>query len=119
MENLFYLSHAVSVPQRDIDAGLVTVTKHSAGKVFDGSKHLSGKGIAIHCFEGKEQPRNICTSSFYRGKWFYIADNDLNSKSTFMFLNQWVNLQSGNSTALTPTLVISAHYEAYFVDLSN
>ncbi|MDR0678363.1 MAG: hypothetical protein LBF44_02395 [Holosporaceae bacterium] len=106
IEILFYLSHAVCVPQTDIDAGLVTVTKDSAGKIFDWSKNLSGKWISIHCFEGREQPKNAFVSIFYRGKWFYIADNDLNSKSTFMFLNQLFNLQSGNSTAPAPTLVI-------------
>ncbi|NQZ59565.1 MAG: hypothetical protein HRT88_19110 [Lentisphaeraceae bacterium] len=33
----------------------------------------------------------------YRGKWFYIEDNDLNSKSTFSLLMQLYSLQSGEN----------------------
>jgi hypothetical protein len=30
----------------------------------------------------------------YRGQWFYLADNDLESKSTFMLLTQLFHLQA-------------------------
>ncbi|MDR2812719.1 MAG: hypothetical protein LBB05_02975 [Puniceicoccales bacterium] len=109
MEVFFYLSHAVNVPQKDIDAGLVTITKGCNGKIFDWTQCLSGKWITINCTESRERPKDAFVSIFYRGKWFYIADNDLNSKSTFMFLNYLFNLQSGNSMASVPTLTISAN----------
>jgi len=32
----------------------------------------------------------------YRGRWWYIADSDLDSKSTFAFLSQSLELQSGD-----------------------
>ncbi|MDR2201127.1 MAG: hypothetical protein LBN94_03400, partial [Puniceicoccales bacterium] len=85
MEVFFYLSHAIDVPSKDIEEGLVTETRDEEGEVFDWSKHASGKWISIHFSESKERPRNAFTAIFYRNKWFYIADNDLNSKSTFMF----------------------------------
>ncbi|MDR1906854.1 MAG: hypothetical protein LBQ03_01385 [Puniceicoccales bacterium] len=109
MEVLFYLSHAVNVPQKDIDVGLVTETKDESGEIFDWSQYLSGEWITVDCSEARERPQNAFVSIFYRGKWFYIADNDLNAKSTFMFLNYLFNLQSGNSMASVPALVISTN----------
>ncbi|MDR1303240.1 MAG: hypothetical protein LBJ81_01315 [Puniceicoccales bacterium] len=107
MEMLFYLSHAVDVPQTDIDAGLVTLTKDEEGEVFDWSQSLSGEWIAIH--HAEQQPQNAFVSISYNGKWFYIADNDLNAKSTFMFLNYLLNLLSGNPKSIAPIMTISAN----------
>jgi hypothetical protein len=109
MEVLSYLSHAVNVPQKDIEAGLVTTTKDRYGEIFDWTQHLSGQWIAIDCTEGRNRPKNASVSVFYRGKWFFIADNDLNSKSTLMFLNYLFNLQSGNPLAFIPTFAVSTN----------
>jgi hypothetical protein len=109
IEVLFYLSHAVDVPFHDIETGLVTETKDENGAVFHWNQHLSGKWIAIHCAEAKARPENAFVSIFYRGKWFYIADNDLNSKSTFLFISYLFNLQAGDSMAVVPTLSLSAN----------
>ncbi|MDR0418462.1 MAG: hypothetical protein LBH08_03455 [Puniceicoccales bacterium] len=107
MEVLFYLSHAVYVPQKDIDAGLVTVTKDDTGEIFDWHKDLTGEWINIHCCEERERPQNAYVSVFYRGTWFYIRDNDLNSKSTFMLLNHLLNLQSEKLAQFAPILAVS------------
>jgi hypothetical protein len=109
MEVLFYLSHAVDVPQKDIDAGLVTETRDHSGEIFNWSQHLSGEWITISCSEGRERPQNAFVSVFHRGKWFFIPDNDLNSKSTFMLLNYLFNLQSGNPLTFVPTLTVAAN----------
>jgi hypothetical protein len=109
MEILFYLSHAVCVPPKDIAAGLVTETKDKDGKIFDWSRSLSGKLVAIDYHEGKDRPSNAFVSVFYREKWFYIADNNLNAKSTFMLLNHLFNLQAGNSMASVPMLTVLAN----------
>jgi hypothetical protein len=105
MEVLFYLSHAVAVPQKDIDAGLVTVTRDGQGEIFDWSQSLSGKWITID--HSEQRPKNASVSVFYRGKWFFIADNNLNAKSTFMFLNFLFNLQSGNAKVVAPVLTFA------------
>jgi hypothetical protein len=107
MEVLSYLSHAVKVPQKDIDAGLVAETRDQYGAIFDWTQYLSGEWIAINCSESQECPKDAFVSIFYRKKWFFIADNDLNSKSTFMFLNYLFNLQSGNPMAFVPTLTVA------------
>ncbi|MDR3317616.1 MAG: hypothetical protein LBS71_02310 [Puniceicoccales bacterium] len=109
MEVLFYLSHAVCVPEKDIEAGLVTETEDETGEIFDWSENLSGEWIAINYSEGKDRPVGAFVSVFYRGKWFYITDNNLNAKSTFMFLTYLFNLQSGDSMAAVPMLTLSAN----------
>ena len=44
---LFYLSHAVEVPQADIDKGLVTVTKYEDGQEFDW-RWVTGDLLQVH-----------------------------------------------------------------------
>ena len=96
-EMLFYLSHAVEVPQSHIDKGLVTVTKNDDGTVFDW-KELSGDLLNVKSSKGPFPPQNAYVSVKYRDTWFYIEDNDLNSKSTFALLIQLYDLQSGDSS---------------------
>lgn len=36
--------------------------------------------------------------------WFYIADNDLNSKTTFTLLSFLFNLQAANKSGANPVL---------------
>jgi hypothetical protein len=107
MEVLFYLSHAVSVPQADIATGLVMETKDENGEIFDWRDSLSGEWMTINYSETQERPKNAFVSVFYRGKWFFIADNDLNTKSTFMFLNFLFSWQSGRPAGLQPVLTMS------------
>ncbi|MDR1458555.1 MAG: hypothetical protein LBI37_03485 [Puniceicoccales bacterium] len=105
MEVLFYLSHAIEVPDEDIDAGLVTSTSDENGEIFDWANNMSGQWLRIHCSD--EKPTGAFVSIKYRGSWFHINDNDLNSKSTFMLLGYLFNLQSGNSTRTTaPVLTL-------------
>lgn len=104
---LFYLSHAVEAPQEDIDKGLVMTTVDSDGNVFDWSKNASGTLLHVKC--SKDYPHNAFIRTYYRGKWFYIEDDDLHSKSTFMFISYLFNLQTGESSAraVAPVLTIS------------
>jgi hypothetical protein len=43
---------------------------------------------------------------FYRGTYFYIADDDLDSKSTFLLLTQLISLNVAPATA-APALSFS------------
>ncbi len=105
---LFYLSHAVEVPQKDINKGLVMTTVDADGNVFDWTKNASGTMLKIKC--SKTCPLDAFIKTRYRGKWFYIDDNDLHSKSTFMFISYLFNLQAGefSAHAVAPVLTIPA-----------
>jgi hypothetical protein len=100
---MFYLSQAVEVSREDIMQGKVTQTKTSAGNIFDWDE-VTGDLLKIHSV-----PENPETNSMvinYRGKWFYIDDSDLSSKSTFSLLSQIFSLQAGNIKDNAPLLTL-------------
>ena len=109
IEILFFVSHAVQVPQKDIDDGLVVQTIDKSGDVFDWEHQLSGNLLHVLCSEDKKGPENAYLKVPYRGKWFFIPDNDINSKITFMFIKNLLNLQSGDPNAAIPSLVIGTN----------
>ncbi|MDR2628529.1 MAG: hypothetical protein LBC30_00830 [Puniceicoccales bacterium] len=103
---LFYLSHAVDVPVEDIENGVVQTTVAEDESVFDWSQNASGTLLKVHC--SKAKPRDAFVAAYYRNHWFYIADSDLHSKSTFMFISMLFNLQAGEASSadVVPTLTI-------------
>ncbi len=101
---LFYLAQSVATPKEHFKAGLITVTKNTNGEVFDWSKTPAGAIFNVKV--SKSYPDNAFLTIPYRGYWFYINDNDLQSKSTFMLLMQLFNLQSGKPNFTAPTLTL-------------
>jgi len=100
---LFYVSQAVDVPLFHVEKGLVTVTRKSNGEVFDWTE-LHKKQIGIHWSETR--PSEAYMAIPYRGVWFYIRDNDLNSKSTFLLLQTLADLQAGTAPSAAPILTL-------------
>lgn len=101
---LYYLSQNIEVPKEHKERGLVTNTLTTDGAVFDWEKTPAGALFKIQ--SSSDKPSNAYLSVFYRDTWFYIADNDLNSKATFMLLTQLFNLQAGQQKVLGPTLTL-------------
>ncbi|MGY6274761.1 hypothetical protein [Methylomonas sp. MgM2] len=104
MSILFYLSQQVDIPAQDIESGLVTVTKTGNNNRFNWAETPAG-GF-FHVRTSNEFPETASLAVRYRDHWFYIADNDLQSKSTFMLLTQLFDLQSGQSEYVGPTLTL-------------
>ncbi len=100
---LFYLSHAVEVPQADETIGRVTLTRDDAGHRFD---WLRVTEALLHIRSQEDEPENAAVAIRYRGVWFYIDDSDLDSKSTFSLLSQLFALQSGKAEKMAPVLTI-------------
>ena len=109
MEVLFFLSHAVQVPSTDIEKGLFEQTVSKDGSLFDWEHQLSGDWLRVFCSDEKKIPDNAYICVRYRNHWFYIADNDFNSKRTFMLVKHLFELQSGNPNAAVPSLVIGTN----------
>ncbi len=101
---LYYLSQNVDTPRVHQSAGLVTVTEAEGGGVFDWGDTPAGQLFKVRA--GPEQPQGAYIATFYRGHWFWIEDNDLESKSTFMLLRQLFDLQAGQNTVQGPTLTL-------------
>jgi hypothetical protein len=98
---LFYLSQSVEPPARDETGGRVTVTKYPDGRRFDWGE-VTGPLLRIHSSDS--EPADAAVRVLYRGTRFYIADSDLNSKSTFSLLSYLFNLKAGSKGGREPLL---------------
>jgi len=99
----FFLSHGVLIPHEDIINNRVKVTKTENGQNFNWQDILSDLFV-VH--SQKEKPSNASVKVKYRGHWFFIKDNDMESKYTLMLLNQISALQSGNIKKVGPVLTL-------------
>ncbi|MBC2604021.1 hypothetical protein [Puniceicoccus vermicola] len=100
---LFFLSQGVNVPEKDVESGKVTKTLYDDGTVFDWNEPLDG---LFRVESSNSEPDNASTAVRYRGTWFYIKDDDLLSKATFMLLSQMFALRTGDAQGQTPVLTI-------------
>ncbi|WP_305906808.1 hypothetical protein Q9L42_019020 [Methylomarinum sp. Ch1-1] len=87
-----------------IDEGLVTFTKNKHDAPFNWAETPVGEFFQVDYSE--DYPQQAFLAVPYRGHWFYIADDDLESKSTFMLLTQLFDLQAGQTKYNGPTLTL-------------
>jgi hypothetical protein len=104
MSILFYLSQSVEAPPSHEDAGFVSVTKNPDGSRFDWQTTPAGQLFRIH--QSRTKPRSAYLAIPYRGHWFYVANNDLDAKASFMLMSQLFNLNAGAVKSVNPTLTI-------------
>jgi hypothetical protein len=102
MSALYFLAQGVEVPAADAEDGLATQVAAVSGGPFDPA---SGKKL-FTVRSSPQEPQNASVKVFYRDSWFYIEDNDLNSKTTFVLLSMLVMLQSGDTTKITPLITL-------------
>ncbi|MDR2030489.1 MAG: hypothetical protein LBP65_03440 [Puniceicoccales bacterium] len=100
---LFYLANGVQVPREHLENGIVPITRLGDGSAYDWSVALEGQ-FTVCCSD--QRPADAFLAIPYRGHWFFIADRDLASKSTFMLLMNIFNLQAGDPKVVAPTLTI-------------
>ena len=100
---LFFLSHTVEVPASHQKSGLVKMRKDTLDKPVD-HPLLTNEIMAIHA-KGTP-PGNAFVSIHYRGCWYYIADNDPDSKTTFSLLTYLFSLQAAQGSGGAPLLTL-------------
>jgi hypothetical protein len=100
---MFYLANGVQVPQEHLDAGIITVTRYPNGEAFDWANMLDP---IFTVRVAKRPPTDAFISVRHRQHWFYIADDDVTSKATFMLLTNAFSLQAGDAHTVAPTLTI-------------
>ena len=103
MGTLFYLSQVVEVPAQHRKKGLVTTTSDAAGQPFDWTL-VTGNLLRVRSQRGR--PADAAVTVRHRGRWFYIDDTDLDSKSTFALLGQLFALQAGGVESVAPVLTL-------------
>lgn len=100
---LNFVSQAVDVASEDENAGLVTVTRDAAGQLFDWRRVTEG---LFRIEVSAKRPAGAAVAVNYRDKWFYIADNDLHSKSTLMLIGQLFSLVAVEGQSDSPVLTL-------------
>ncbi len=100
---LYFLSQSVELPAEHEARGLAMVTRDEGGTPFDWTL-VTGKLLRIHA--SKERPEGAYVAVPYLEHWFYIADDDPNSKATFTLLNVLFSLQSASGHGKTPVLTL-------------
>ena len=104
MSVLFYLSHNVQNPQEHVDEGMVKVTRKPDGSAFDWGETPAGRMFKIQYSDSYPDKGFLAVP--YMDHWYYIAHNDIESKSTFMLLTQLFRLQAGSAKMAAPALTI-------------
>ncbi len=100
---MFFLSHSVQVPERDLALGRVTISQDAAGQPFDW-RMVTGDLLTINSQDAF--PGNAAVAVRYRDSWFYIDDSDMSSKYTFMLLGTLTALQAGTIERAGPLLTL-------------
>jgi hypothetical protein len=101
-----YIAQGIEAPQQDLDSGKVRKTLRRDGSgAFDWQELLEGV-FRVRSSPVPPPPDQVGVMVPYRGSYFYIADNDLDSKSSFVLLNQLMALNAtppGQASALNFT----------------
>ena len=100
---LFFLSQSVETPEEHERQGLVTITENEQGERFDW-RRVTGGLLGIR--SQASQPDGAFVRINYRDHWFYIADRDLESKTTFNLLAVLFSLQAARGRGVTPLLTL-------------
>ena len=98
-----HLAQGIDVPEADLAAGKVRPTVRIDGTPFDWQSSL--KGI-FRVRVSSDVPKDASVVVSYRGHYFYIADNDVDTKSTFLLLTQLIALHAAPSAAAGLSLSI-------------
>jgi hypothetical protein len=100
---MFFLSLGVEVPQDHLERGLVTRTVDEKGAPYEWSR-LVGNLLRVRCSDREVDAAFVQVR--YRGKHWYLADDDLESKSTFFLLTWLFNLQATSQPGVGPMLTV-------------
>jgi hypothetical protein len=104
--SMLFLSKGIEVPPQHYQEGLVAPPPPSdTDQPFDWPQVTEG---LFRVQVSKCKPKKCFTAVKYRGYWFYIADDDLSSKSTFNLMLEMFNVQVAPGVATAPILTLSA-----------
>lgn len=102
---LYYLSNGVQVPPEDLESGAVTTTLDAGRNPFDWSTLLEDL-FEVRTSDSLFRPSDAAFAVRHRGRWFYIADGDQTTKTTFLLLATLFTLQTGDVEEVKPVLTL-------------
>ncbi|MDR3637694.1 MAG: hypothetical protein P4L84_28060 [Isosphaeraceae bacterium] len=103
LQIMVFLSKGVCVPEEHIATGVAPTTLNPDGSPFDWTRVTAG-----HFFVAsqKHRPRDSEVAVHYRGYWFSIARNDVNSRAVLAILEILSSLQESDGKTVGPLLTL-------------
>lgn len=101
---LYYVSKGVEVSDADKKKGLIVVPRYDNGEIFNWGDVTKGM---MKIYSSTRFPENSSLMVYYRDRWFYIRDDDTNSKETFALLQQLFSLRAGDTGGKGPLLTLA------------
>ncbi|MGP0064582.1 MAG: hypothetical protein ACLQGP_13415 [Isosphaeraceae bacterium] len=103
LQIMTFLSKGVCVPEEHVRSGTAPVTPGPDGRPFDWTQVTAGN-FFVHA--QKHRPRDAEVAVPYRGYWFYIAPNDVNSRAALAILEVVFALQESDGRNVGPLLTL-------------
>ena len=103
LQIMTFLSKGVCVPEEHVAAGIVPVTPGPDGRPFDWTRVTAGNFFVR---SQKHRPRDAEVAVQYRGYWFFIPTNDVDSRAVLAILELLFALQESDGKAAGPLLTL-------------
>jgi hypothetical protein len=103
LQVLAFLSKGVCIPEEHVRNGVAPITPGPDGRPYDWTRVTSG-----HFFVSaqKHRPRDAEVAVHYRGYWFFIARNDVNSRAILAIVEILFDLQESADKTPGPLLTL-------------
>jgi hypothetical protein len=105
LQIMTFLSKGVCVPEEHVLDGVAPTTPGPDGRPFDWTRVTAGNFL-VHA--QKHRPRDAEVAVWYRGYWFYIAREDVDSRSVLAVLEVLFSLQESDERPSGPVLTLPA-----------
>jgi hypothetical protein len=105
LQIMTFLSKGVCVPEEHVLNGVAPTTPGPDGRPFNWTRVTAG-----HFFVAaqKHRPHDAEVAVNYRGYWFFIPRNDVNSRSVLSVLEIILSLQESDEKSAGPVLTLPA-----------
>lgn len=103
MQILVFLSKGVCVPQEHVESQVVPVTPGPDGLPYDWTRVTTGLFFVA---SQKHRPRDAEVAVHYRGYWFFIPKNDVNSRAALAIVEILSSLQETDRNTVGPLLTL-------------
>lgn len=103
LQIMTFLSKGVCVPEEHVRTGVAPVTVGPDGTPFDWPRIIAGT-FFVHA--QKHRPHAAEVAVYYRGYWFYIAQDDVSSRALLAILELLFALQESDGKNVGPLLTL-------------
>ncbi len=97
------LSRYIEVPEKEMERGFARKKITATGNI----RNRKGLHQGLIKVRWSQTPlENAYVSVFYRGSWYYISDDDVESKANFVLVGTLFSLQAGELLSIRPLLTL-------------